>query len=331
MDRDLTPYNTNTNAIVAHRGIPLPELVARADKKTQYDFLQFFLAEIRNKNTRETYARHVRRFFDWCQARGVEDLRQIEPLLVSAYVEILTKRYKERTVQNVRSALVSLYDYLVAHGGEISFNPARPVRPPKFSASEGETPDLRPREVDKLFDSIDTSTIVGLRDRALLGTLLYTCGRVSAVVATKRRDFKETGDGGFTLTLHEKGGKRHRVPVHSTLRAYILAYLEAAPLLEPEAPLFRSVNRSKQLTERKLDRRDVGRLVKRRAMKAGIRTVFSPHSFRATGATALLEAGVAVEVVQRLLNHADPRTTRFYDRRRLKVVQQDIEKMDFRH
>ena len=55
-----------------------------------------------------------------------------------------------------------------------------------------------------------------------------------------------------------------------------------------------------------------------------------PHSFRATGATALLEAGVAVEVVQRLLNHADPRTTRFYDRRRLKVVQQDIEKMDFR-
>ena len=330
MDRDLTPYNPETNAVATRRGIALPELVARADEKTQGDFLQFFLAEIRNKNTRETYARHTRRFFAWCEDRGVEDLRQIEPLLVSAYIELLTKRYKERTVQNVRSALVSLYDYLVARNNDISFNPARPVRPPKFSASEGETPDLKPHEVDKLFASIDTSTIVGLRDRALLGTLLYTCGRVSAVVATKRKDFKADGDGGFTLTLHEKGGKRHRVPVHSTLRTYLLAYLEAALPLEPETPLFRSVDRRKQLTERKLDRRDVGRLVKRRAMKAGIRSVFSPHSFRATGATALLEAGVAVEVVQRLLNHADPRTTRLYDRRRLKVVQQDIEKMDFR-
>ena len=328
MDRDLTPYETNQ---LAHQsGIRLPALVARADEKTQYDFLQFFLAEIRNKNTRETYARHVRRFFAWCEARGTEDMRQIEPLIVSAYIELLTHRYKERTVQNVRSALVSLYDYLVARNNDVAFNPARPVRPPKFSASEGETPDLKPREVDRLFDSIDTGTIVGLRDRALLGTLLYTCGRVSAVVALKRKDFRETGDGGYTLTLHEKGGKRHRVPVHSTLRAYILAYLEAAPPLEPAAPLFRSVDRSKQLTDRKLDRRDVGRLVKRRAMQAGIRSVFSPHSFRATGATALLEAGVAVEVVQRLLNHADPRTTRFYDRRRLKVVQQDIEKMDFR-
>jgi site-specific recombinase XerD len=114
--------------------------------------------------------------------------------------------------------------------------------------------------------------------------MLYTFGRVGAVVAMRVKDYAPASAGKKVLCLREKGGKRHRVPVHHKLRERMDEYLSAAGIEgEDEAPLFQSAGRSKELTGRQLNRRRAWDMVKRRAHQAGIEKDISPHSMRRPG------------------------------------------------
>ena len=94
--------------------------------------------------------------------------------------------------------------------------------------------------------------------------------------------------------LHEKGGKRHEVPAHHNAEAYMDAYLEAAGIAgDKKTPLFRSVDKSRKLTENPMNRNDVLRMIKRRAKAAGLPYSTCCHTFRATGSTAYLENDLA--------------------------------------
>jgi integrase len=92
-------------------------------------------------------------------------------------------------------------------------NPAA-VRGPKHVVKKGKTPVLDGDEAKKLIDSIDTSTIVGLRDRALIALLVYTFARVSAALHMNVEDYYPRGKRWWVLRLHEKGGKQHEMPAH---------------------------------------------------------------------------------------------------------------------
>jgi site-specific recombinase XerD len=210
-------------------------------------------------------------------------------------------------------------------------NPFSSVRGPKLVRNEGETPALTPEEVRVLFSSIETEgTIVALRDRALIGTMLYTFGRVSAVVNMRVKDYAPADAGKRVLHLREKGGKRHRVPAHHKVREYMDEYIRVAGIEdEKDEPLFRAVNRSKELTDRKLNRRRAWDMVKRRARQAGIEKDISPHSMRATGITSFLENGGELEAAQRIAAHSDSRTTKLYDRRNQRIEQGEIERIRF--
>ena len=124
--------------------------------------------------------------------------------------------------------------------------------------------------------TIDTGTLAGLRDRALLCVMLYSFARVSAVLGMRRQDYFGQGSRGW-LRLHEKGGKRHDVPVHHRAAAALDEYLETAALEEPKAALFQSVDPAgRRLTGRALQRRVVLAMIKRRAASAGLPDVL-PH------------------------------------------------------
>src|SRR5262249_17388682 len=145
-------------------------------QQAAWRFLEFFTANIRNVNTRLAYARAVLQFSRWCERRGLA-LRQLTPFLVSAYIEELAGRRSKPTVKQHLAALRMLLDYLVT-GQVLPNNPAHPVRGPKYVLKKGRTPVLSAEEARTLLDSIETDTIVGLRDRALIGVMVFSFARV---------------------------------------------------------------------------------------------------------------------------------------------------------
>ncbi len=311
-----------------------PQLIIRAGVTAQERFLEFFAATIRNKNTREAYFRAVSRFLKWSDERQLE-LEDIRPVHVAAYIEMFTTTDEQEdglpfsapTVKQHLAAIKMLFDYLVT-GQIVPFNPAASVRGPRYSTKRGKTPVLTATQAKELIESIDTSTVVGLRDQALIGLMLYSFSRVSAVVGMRVRD-AFTVNRRTWIRLSEKGGKCHEVPVHHKAEEYLHAYLDSAGIREEaNSHLWRSTRgRSQRLTAKGMSRVDAYRMIQRRAMKAGMDAAMCNHTFRATGITVFLENGGAIETAAQIAAHESPRTTKLYDRRADKIALEEIERI----
>ena len=150
----------------------LPALITREGQRATTRFLEFFTVNIRNPNTRLAYAKAVGQFLAWCDERQ-QGLRDIEPMVVAAYVEQLTRERAPQTVKQHLAAIRMLFDWLVI-GQVVPFNPAASVRGPRYSIKKGKTPVLTAVEARTLLDSIDTAKIAGLRDRALIATMIFS-------------------------------------------------------------------------------------------------------------------------------------------------------------
>jgi integrase/recombinase XerD len=178
-----------------------------------------------------------------------------------------------------------------------------------------------------LLDAIDTRTMVGLRDRALIGVMVYSFARVSAVIGMRVEDYYPNGKR-WWFRLHEKGGKFHEVPAHHKAEEFMDAYLKAAGLAaDPKGPLFRTVNRARQLTKRPMHRNDAIRMIKRRGRGLNLPPGICCHTFRATGITAYLENGGTIEHAQAITAHESPRTTKLYDRTGDAITLDEIERI----
>jgi integrase/recombinase XerD len=303
----------------------LPSLIVEAGGQASRRFVEFFVANIRNPNTRAAYARAVWRFFEWCERCNVP-LASIEPILVSVYIEELCRTHARPTVKQHLAAIRMLFDWLVV-GHVVPTNPASAVRGPKYVVKKGKTPVMTPAEARALLDSLDTGTIAGLRDRALIGVMIYSFARVGAVVGMNVEDYYPQGKR-FWLRLHEKGGKRHDVPAHHNVEAYLDAYIAAAGIShEKRTPLFRSLDRRRRLTDRRMHRCEVLSMIKRRARRVGLSPAISCHSFRATGITAFLDNGGTLENAQLIAAHESPRTTKLYDRTGDDITLDEIERV----
>lgn len=304
----------------------VPAVVSDEGGKASRRFLEFFTVNIRNRNTRQAYWIAARKFLAWCEQQD-SPLPQIQPILVAAYVERLAQQYSKATVKQHLAAIRMLFDWLVV-GQIVPFNPATSVRGPRHVVKRGKTPVLTTPEARRLIDSIDTSTVVGLRDRALIGVMVYTFARVSAVVGMLVEDYYAVGKR-FWFRLHEKGGKFHEVPAHHTAEAYLDAYLDAAGIAgDKKTPLFRTTKgKTGLLTQDTLGRRDVLRMIKRRAIRADLSGRISCHTFRATGITAYLENGGTIENAQAIAGHESPRTTKLYDRTDDRLTLDEIERI----
>lgn len=308
-------------------GLPaLPRLFA-PDEDAARRFLEFFTANIRNPNTRRAYARAAAEFAAWCETNGVRELADIEPLHVATYIEVLQKRLSAPSVKQHLAAIRMLFDWLVV-GQVIAVNPASPVRGPKYSVKKGKTAVLSAAEARTLLDSIPTSSHVGLRDRALIALMVYTFARISAALKMRVEDVYVQKRRTW-VRLHEKGGKRHEMPCHHNLDAYLHAYLDGAGLAgNPKALLFPTgLGRTGSLSTRPMGQPDAYRMIARRAREAGIKTKIGNHSFRATGITEYLRNGGRREIAQQMANHESARTTGLYDRRDDEVSLDEVERI----
>ena len=309
----------------------LPALIDATGEHGRRRFTEFFTATIRNPNTRRAYARDIGAFLAWCAEHGIASVTHVTTIEVATYVEQLGQGRSPPTVKRHLAAIRALFDYL-ATGGILPFNPAAAVRGPKHSVRRGKTPVLAADEARQLLDAIDTRKVAGLRDRALIGLMVYSFARIGAATGMRVEDVF-VDQRRLWVRLNEKGGKRHEMPCHHNLEAYLHAYLEASGLgEEPKAPLFPTIatgtGRGQQrLTRRAITPREAHAMVRRRAKRAGVTTTIGNHTFRGTGITAYLKNGGTLEKAREMANHADTRTTRLYDRRADDVSLDDVERI----
>lgn len=288
---ELVPFSGSRGVGATDPRVVVPALVADAGEGAARRFLEFFAATIRNKDTRLIYYRAVVRFFAWRDRHKIGELVAIEPLHVAAYIEELQRGFEKPSVKQHLAALRMLFDRLVT-GGIVATNPAHAVRGPKHIVKHCKTSVLTCEQARTLLDSIDTSTVVGLRDRALISIMTFAFARIGAVVAMRVEDYYPQGKR-WWVRLHEKGGKRHEMPAHHTLEDYLDAYIDATGIRDNgKSPLFRSAaGRTGMLTENVMNRIDAYRMIRRRAADAAFKVRLNCHTFRGTGITAYLEAG----------------------------------------
>lgn len=337
MSKEIVAYAPRQVAPAASS--PIPAIIKEAGSGARFAYEEFFGADIENEHTRRAYRKAVHRFLAWCEGRGLA-MQQLSPAMVGEYVRTLrtegrptprgsveprpaSKPMKKLHLAGIRRFL----DRLVLRHA-IVLNPATSVRGPRHQVSEGKTPALGVHQARQVLLSIDPSDVVGLRDRAVIGVMIYTAVRAGALAKLRCRDFYSDGRQ-WQFRFEEKGGKVRQIPARHDLEGYLRDYLAAAGSVGDAAPLFRTaVRRTKTLTTSGMTANDIFRMVKRRIRDAGLTTErLTCHSFRATTITDLLEQGVPLDDVQYLAGHADPRTTRLYDRRRHQVTRNIVERI----
>jgi site-specific recombinase XerD len=214
---------------------------------------------------------------------------------------------KPPSVKQHLAAVRMLFDWLVM-GQVMPMNPAAAVRGPKHVVKTGTTPVLDGKEWNQLLGSIPTETVRDMRDRALIATLTYSFARITAALRMKMEDLRPKG-AGWQILLHEKGGKQHMMPCHHALAEALCAYIDAAGIGEDRRGwLFRTSPRHNAtvLTEQPMAQADAWRMIRRRAEVAGIHAPIGNHTFRATGITAYLGNGGALEHAQSMEAHESP-------------------------
>lgn len=260
-------------------------------------------------NTVGAYSKDVAFFLDWLDSRGLvgkdnKTLSGVGTDDVISYLQSMAgnARVSKRTQARILSSLRSFFSWLIQEG-YVSENPCDGVDSPKMGRY---LPDvLSVGEVEAVLDAVPLTGWLGLRDRALL-EMLYGCGlRVS-----EASDMKISAlffDEGFVRVIG-KGNKERIVPIGEMAMQAVRRYLEVRP--DPSAAatdiLFLNSRGSR------LSRVSIFNMVKHYAMLAGITKRISPHTFRHSFATHLIENGADLRVVQEMLGHESILTTEIY-------------------
>ena len=255
-----------------------------------------------SENTVESYMRDLRQFAHFILRQYDVTPRKVERTMIERYMGWLFERGREKTSQaRCLCGIRSFFNFLLI-SDQIEASPAEFVDTPKFGRH---LPDvLTTAEIDRIIAAVDTSTPKGLRDSAML-EVLYSCGlRVSELTSLRLSDLF-FGEG--YIRVIGKGDKQRLVPISTVARDKIQRYLEKRRSARSGEEVVFLNNRGGQLT-----RVMVFTILKQAAQRAGIDKHISPHTFRHSFATHLLEGGASIRQVQEMLGHESILTTEIY-------------------
>ena len=321
-----TPLKATADGKLFFFGKPIPAILFQNGQRQFLAFLSFFHEKITNNHTQQAYAHAIIQFLQWSTDQGYL-LHTLDPNAIQKYTQ--TKRYSNATLKQHLAAIRRFFDWLITKQ-ILEENPALPVKGPSPNLRRGKTPPLTAEEARTLLGSIHTENVVGARDHALVSIMLYGFAKVSTAISMQVKDFTER-QGQYWLCVPGKDNTFHKVPAHSAIVISLQHYLKLAGIADDsQSPLFRSVRgRMKAVTERGMHRSDVLRMIKRRALDAGLKRPICCHSFRATGISRYLEQGGNLEQAQSLAAHESPRTTRQYHPRPNTVSRTELERIQF--
>ena len=328
-EKQIVATTSLTTVAIEEQGeADVPCLVTEAGPAAVFAYEEFFDGQIRNLHTRRAYRHAVHSFLGWSDKLDLS-IQRIAPAHVGRYLDSLDTLSPATRKLRI-SALRHFFDALV-NRHVLVLNPAATVRTERLQVVEGKTPEITVEQARHLLLSINTTHVVGLRDRAIIATLIYTAARIGAIAGLKRRNLIDAGDQ-FVLRFTDKGGKSREIPVRHDLQRFLLEYLDAASsgnesLMGADSMFRTAIGRTRNLTANAMSTSDMNRMVKRRMRDAGLPPRLSPHSFRVATITDLLSQGTPLEDVQYLAGHADPRTTRLYDRRKRRVTRNVVERI----
>lgn len=289
-----------------------------------------WFANIANPQTRRAYEADLREFMAFTGIAAPAQLRDVARGHVLAWRRDLERRVLAgATIRRKLAALSSLFDAL-CEAQAVTGNPVDGVRRPRAETTEGATPALGDDQARALLQAGDPTTLAGLRDRALLATLLYHGLRRAELCALRVTDLQRRR-GVEHLQVHGKGDKVRYVPLHPEAAAAIADYLRIAGHGDDrQGALFRPTSNNTRASTQGITPDGVYRLLRRYLSALNITgDNLGPHALRATAATNALENGADIAQVQAWLGHASIATTRAYDRRHMRRDDSPTFSVDF--
>ena len=273
-----------------------------------------------SENSIHNYALDIKKLIRWLDTSNMQTTPiAIHPEIIQEFIYSISKDINPRSQSRIISGLKGFFNYLIFENYRPT-NPLELIESPKIGRKLPDT--LAIEEIDQLIRAIDLSSAQGERNRAMLETL-YGCGlRVSELTSLKISDlfFKE----GF-IKITGKGDKQRFVPIGDTTIKYIKLYQKEVRVHQKIAPKAQDTlflnRRGNQLT-----RAMIFTIIKQLAEKAGIAKVISPHTFRHSFATHLLENGADLRAIQQMLGHQSITTTEIYTHVETSFLQQTITK-----
>lgn len=283
-------------------------------------FLNYLIVECGlSDNTIKGYKGDLRNFSNYLQDEGIKQFQDLRAKMIVSFIEKEKQRgLSENSISRSLVTIKMLYKYMIMEG-KISVNPMSSVNTLKLQKHLPEV--LHYKAVEEILRAPDCNDKLGIRDKAILELMYATGARVSEVASIKVSWINF--DYGY-IRCQGKGSKQRIVPMGAEASKSIRRYLqEVRPLLvkmEADEPLL-FLSR----TGKKLRRENIWSIVKKYAIKAGIRSNISPHTLRHSFATHLLEGGADLRSVQEMLGHSNISTTQIYthiDRKYLKSIHQ---------
>jgi site-specific recombinase XerD len=303
---------------VTSRLLTAAEFQALADMPAEAEWFK----NIRNPSTKRAYKQAIKDFMYFAGIERPKEFRKVTRAHVIAWREELGERFLSNgrtlggtTIRHRLAALSSLFNYLCDKNA-VTHNPVKGVERPKNESDEGKTPALADRQARKLLAAPDPKSLKGLRDRAILTTLLYHALRREELCKLRVKDFKHERRGIRHLKVSGKGEKTRYVPLHEAAEEAIDEYLKKAGHGSDEAgALFRPLRNSRGGgLARAITPDGVYKLVRKYSGATGKRV--GAHALRATAATNALDHDADIAKVQEWLGHANISTTRIYDHRK---------------
>lgn len=279
---------------------------------------EIWLAKQKSARTRRAYKLDVQHFMRTLHIKSWDELRQVDHRAVIAWERIMREidEAESSTIRRRLAALSSLFRHLKQHH-HVENNPVADVERPAINRREGSTLAFSKADAAKILNTPAEDTIEGLRDRAILSVGLQVGLRRAEIAALSVEDLHQ--NRGFdSLRIVRKGGRRDALAIHPNVAQRIRAYLDAAGHADDlDGPMFRplSHNRKSQESRRYMDPDAIDRVLRKHAKAIGLTRGYSAHSMRATFITTALENGATLDDVQRAAGHAEPGTTKLYDRR----------------
>lgn len=271
---------------------------------------------IRNPHTRRAYENAIKDFMLFTGIKRPEEFRLVTPAHVIAWRDDLGERVLNgTTIRHRMAALSSLFQYLCDKNA-VTHNPVKGVKRPRTETDEGKTPAIADHQARKLLVAPAEKSLKGIRDRAILATLLYHALRREELSKLTVRDFMHERRGVRHLRVSGKGEKTRYLPLHGVAKDLIGDYLKKAGHGEDASnALFRPLRDSRGGSREKAITPDgVYKLVRKYSALLGFE--IGAHALRATAATNALDHNADIAKVQEWLGHASISTTRIYDHRK---------------
>ncbi len=302
---------------VTHDSLSAGQFDRLADMPAELEWL----ANLTNEKTRRAYKCDVTEFSQYVGLTKSEEFRMVTRAHVIAWREMLEIReLSAPTIRHKLSALSSLYGYLCERNA-VAGNPVDGVKRPLANGNEGSTPALSDAQARRLLDAPAEDTLKGVRDRAILATLLYHGLRREELCGLRVKDI-QSREGVKHFKVMGKGHKIRYVPLHPLAQRLIEQFLLLAGHGEDlGGSLFRPVRNNRTGTlARSLNQNSIYRnIVRKYGQVTGLNIEVNGlcvHSMRATAATNALSHEADIAKVQEWLGHANVSTTRLYDRRK---------------